>query len=145
MPRIEINLPDKFLFSTRIPIRIGEINRAAHLSHVFLVQILEEARAQFLVSLGYGDEVNIHQGLGFILGDLGVIFKGQAYYGQSLLVEITAVDFKNKSFDLVYRVTNSVSGQEVAAAKTAIITFDYHTQKSVPVPEDLKKKLTKGV
>jgi acyl-CoA thioesterase FadM len=83
--------------------------------------------------------------MGFILGDLGVIFKGQAYYGQSLLVEIAAVDFKTKSFDLVYRVTNSASGQEVAAAKTAIITFDYNTQKSIPVPEELKKKLVNGI
>jgi acyl-CoA thioester hydrolase len=50
VPRIEIEVPGKFLFSTPIPIRIGDINRANHLSHVNLVQIIEEARAQFLTS-----------------------------------------------------------------------------------------------
>jgi len=64
MSRLDIPLPEKFIFSTKIPIRIGDINRASHLSHVNLIQILEEARAQFVVNLGYKDEVSISQGKG---------------------------------------------------------------------------------
>jgi acyl-CoA thioester hydrolase len=143
LSRLEIELPETFKFSTKIPIRIGDINRASHLSHVNLVQILEEARAQFMVSLGYQENVNIHDGTGFILGDLGVIFKGQAYYGQVLKIEIGIRDIREKSFDLVYLISNAENGAEVGRAKTTILTFDYRKQKATALPEELKNQLTR--
>ena len=142
MARLEINLPEKFIFSTQIPIRIGDINRASHLSHVNLVQILEEARTQFMVSLGYQDAVNMKQGQSFILGDLGVIFTGQAYYGQVLKMEIGVMDIARNSFDLVYLITNAKNNAPVARAKSTILTFDYPQQKVIPLPEELKNKLS---
>jgi 4-hydroxybenzoyl-CoA thioesterase len=142
MARIEINLPDKWLFTTSIPIRIGDINRASHLSHVALVAILEEARAQFLVSLGYADQVNIQKGKGLILGDVGIVYKSQAHYGQNLKVEIAAADLKEKSFDLVYKLSESEHNTEIARAKTGQMVFDYQLQKVVPVPEEFKKKVS---
>jgi acyl-CoA thioester hydrolase len=141
MSRMIINLPAKFTFSTQIPIRIGDINRASHLSHVNLVQILEEARAQFMVSLGYQDAVNIDRGTGFILGDLAVIFKGQAYYGQVLKIQIGVIDIAKNSFDIVYRVTRVESEAEVAIAKTAILSFDYLKQKVIALPDELRDRL----
>jgi acyl-CoA thioester hydrolase len=145
MARIEINLPSDWPFSTLVPIRIGDINRGAHLSHVALVAILEEARAQFLVRLGYTDQVNIQGELGYIVGDVGIVYKSQAHYGQILKVEVAAVDFKEKSFDLVYRLSDSASGVDIARAKTGLLVFDYQKQKVVPVPEELKNRLTKSL
>lgn len=143
MPRLRIELPPKFTFTARIPIRIGDINRAWHLSHVNMVAILEEARAQFMVKCGFEDEVqNTKRQIGFILGDVGVVFKRQGYYGQILEVEIAAVEFQEKSFDLVYRVKDSASGKELARAKTGVLAFDYQSQKVIPISQELKDKLT---
>jgi acyl-CoA thioester hydrolase len=139
LARIEINLPVKFTFSTPIPIRIGDINRGSHVGHVTLLAILEEARAQFLVALGYGEQVTINTGIGFIIGDLGIIYKSQVRYGQSIQVEIAATEFKEKSFDLVYRISDSTSGIEIARAKTALLFFDYAKQRVIPVTEEFKK------
>jgi acyl-CoA thioester hydrolase len=102
---------------------------------------LEEARAQFMVTSGYQDSVNIHQGKGFILGDLAVVFKGQAYYGQVLKVEIGVGDISRNSFDIVYLVANADNEVEVARAKTTIITFDYQKQKVIPLHDEMRKKL----
>ncbi len=144
MSRLEIGLPEKFIFCTQIPIRIGDINRASHLGHVNLVQIVEEARAQFWIDLGYKEEVDFKNGKGFIIGDLGVIFKGQAYYGQVLKIEIGAADVREKSYDLKYRVTECAGGAEIARAKTTILMFDFLLQKVIPLPEELKNKLAGG-
>ncbi len=141
MPPLKIDLPDKFIYCTKIPIRIGDINRASHLSHVNLIQILEESRAQFIISLGYNNEVNICQGKGFILGDLEVIFKGQSHYGQVLQIEIGVADVREKSFDIIYKVSNAENGTAVAVAKTGILTFDYQKQKVIPITEELRDKL----
>jgi acyl-CoA thioester hydrolase len=143
MARLRIELPEQFSFSAKIPIRIGDINRAWHLSHVNMVSILEEARAQFLVRHGFEDEVCLSEHKrGFILGDIGVVFKRQGYYGQTLDVEIAAVDFQDKSFDLVYRVKDSASGKELARAKTGVLVFDYETQKVIRIEGEMKNKLT---
>jgi acyl-CoA thioester hydrolase len=143
MARLKIELPQKFTFSACIPVRIGDINRAWHLSHVNMVAILEEARAQFMVKQGFTDEVNnVQHKIGFILGDLGVVFKRQGYYGQVLEVEIAAVDFLEKSFDLVYRVKESGSGKELARAKTSILLFDYEEQRVILISDDIRVKLT---
>ncbi len=143
MARLHIELPEKFHFTAKIPVRIGDINRAWHLSHVNMVAILEEARAQFMVKSGFEDEVqNTKHQTGFILGDIGVVFKRQGYYGQILAVEIAAVDFQQKCFDLVYRVKDSASNKELARAKTCVLVFDYETQKVIPINQELKAKLT---
>jgi len=143
MARLKIELPSNFTFRASIPVRIGDINRAWHLSHVNMVAILEEARAQFMVKHGFTDEVNnVQHKTGFILGDLEVVFKRQGYYGQILEVEIAVVDFLEKSFDLVYRVNDSAGGKELARAKTSILLFDYEAQTVIPVTDELKFKMT---
>jgi acyl-CoA thioester hydrolase len=143
MARLQLDLPENFHFTAKIPVRIGDINRAWHLSHVNMVAILEEARAQFMVDRGFEDKIrNVERKTGFILGDILVIFKGQGYYGQILEVNIAAVDFQDKSFDLVYRVKDSTGGRELARAKTGVLVFDYESQKVVPITEEMKIKLT---
>ncbi len=143
MARIEINLPNGFVFSTSIPIRIGDINRGSHVGYVNLLSILEEARAQFFVSRGSADLVNIERGIGFIVGDVGIIYKKQIRYGQSIKVEITPADFKEKSFDLVYRISDAESGTEIIRAKTGLLLFDYEKQKVLRVTEEIKNKFSK--
>lgn len=145
MPRIEIILPDKFVFTTTIPIRIGDINRGSHVSNVNLMAIIEEARAQFLCGCGYADVVNVKAGLGFIMGDVGIIYKNQITYGKQVITQIAAADFKNKSFDLVFELTDNVTGEEVARAKTGMLLFDYRQQEVIPLPEEMKNRLANGL
>ena len=140
MPRITIGLPEKFIFTTNIAVRIGDINRGAHVSNVNMLEIVEEARAQFLINLGYTDEVNHVKDAGFIVGDIGIIYKKQTGYGKPIKVEIAAADIKTKSFDLIFRLSDSATGEEIALAKTGILCFDYHTQQVISLPEEMRRK-----
>ncbi len=140
MARIKISLPTEFIFSTNIPIRISDISRGRHLGHAAILIIMEEARVRFLGSLGYTEQdIN---GVGLIMADAGIIYKRQGYYGQILKVEIAVTDFTSKGFDLIYRVSDTNMGAEIARAKTGFLFFDYQQQKTVPVPEDFKKKFS---
>ncbi|MEE8413518.1 MAG: thioesterase family protein [Dehalococcoidales bacterium] len=139
MARIEIKLPGKFNFSTTIPIRISDINQGGHLSWDSMFRILDEASIQFWSSLDYpemeGDRVSR------ITVDAGINYKRQAYHGQTLRVEIAASEFTDKSFDLVFRVTEVDSGDEIARAKTGVLCYDYQNEKVMPIPEELRNKL----
>jgi acyl-CoA thioester hydrolase len=141
MPRIIIDLPEKFTFSTNVPVRIEDINRGSHVGNVSLLTIVEEARAQFLISRDYEEEVHISKGVGFIIGDIGIIYKNQAGYGKPIKVEVGAVDFKNKSFDLVYKLSDISTGDVIAIAKTGVLYFDYYQQKVLPVSDEMRRRI----
>jgi len=104
MARINIKLPDKFVYSTQIELRISDINLGGHLAHDSILSITHEARVRFLRSLGY-TEGNI-EGPGLILSDAALVYKSEAFYGQTLLVEIAVTDFSKYGCDLIYKLSD---------------------------------------
>jgi acyl-CoA thioester hydrolase len=142
MARIEINLPLSFGFSTQIPVRISDVNQGIHVGYGAITGFLSEARVQYLTSRGCEDQEIVNHGLGFMVVDLGIIYKSQAYYGQTLRVEIAVAELKSKGFDLIYKITDSQSGAEIVRAKTGHLMYDYNAKKVIPIPEEIKRKLT---
>jgi len=139
MPRIKIEIPDKFNFRTEIPIRITDINYGGHLGNDSLLSIIHEARLRFLNHLGYS-ESNV-EGSGIIMIDSAIQYKSEGFYGDELLVEIAVNDFTGIGCDFVYRVTNKNSTKEIATAKTGIVFFNYEKRKTAAVPTIFKKKI----
>ncbi len=133
MPRVSLELPTTYHFTTEIPIRISDINYGGHLGNDSVLSILHEARLRMLVEQGW-TELNIEQ-TGIIMSDCVIIFKSEAFYGESLRIQISVQDFTKFGCDLYYFVRERESGREVAHAKTGIAFFDYSVRKLAPVPE----------
>lgn len=137
MPRIKIDFPDKFIYSTEISLRISDINYGGHLGNDAVLSIFQEARIRFLNQFEYS-EVNI-EGSSIIMVDAAVQYKSQGFYGDVLLVELTVDDIQRIGCDFIYRALNKQSGKEVARGKTGITFYDYKNNKLVSVPEPFKK------
>jgi hypothetical protein len=52
MPRLQIDVPGQFHFSTEIAVYVGHINSGAHLDNVQLLTLYSEARRRFFARLG---------------------------------------------------------------------------------------------
>ncbi|MFC1956011.1 acyl-CoA thioesterase [Chloroflexota bacterium] len=130
-----MTLPDEFVFSTKIPIRIGDINFGGHLGHESFLVIMEEARERFLQSCGFSNADTI-------MADVSVMYLKQGCYGQTLEVEMAINDLSTKWFDMVYKVTDAETSLELARAKTTLIFYDYHKQSIIPVPQDFREKFS---
>jgi acyl-CoA thioesterase FadM len=139
MARIKIEIPNKFIFRTELPIRITDINYGGHLGNDSLLSIIHEARVRFLNHIGY-TESNV-EGNGIIMIDAGVQYKSEGFYGDELSVEIAVNYFTGIGCDFVYRLTNKNTNKEIAVAKTGIVFFNYEKRKTVPVPLEFKKKI----
>ena len=139
MARIKIEIPEKFIFKTEIPIRITDINYGGHLGNDSLLSIIHEARVRFLKQLGYSE--SDVEGIGIIMIDAAVQYKSEGFYGDELFVEIAIQDFSAIGCDIVYRLSNKKSANEIAVAKTGIAFFDYSQRKTVRVPEAFKNKV----
>jgi len=66
-----------------------------------------------------------------INGDLAVIYKSEAFYGEVLIVKVATKNFHKYGFDLLFCVTEKKSGREVAHAKMAMLLFDSSTRKLI--------------
>lgn len=136
MARINIELPESFSYSTEIKLRISDINYGGHLAHDSILSLTHEARVRFLDSLGY-TEADI-DGPGIILADAALVYKSEAFYGQSLIIEIAVAEFSKYGCDFVYKLTDDKTGKEVARVKTGIVFFDYSKREISRVPEQFK-------
>ena len=141
MARIKIDLPDKFLFTCTIPVRITDINYGGHVGNDTVLSIIHEARMQFLKHHDY-TELEF-AGLGMIMSDVAIEFKTELFYGDEVIVSIAPEDFTKISFDLVYKL-EKLSGNKkllVATAKTGMVCYDYSKKKIAFLPAEVKLKL----
>ncbi|AMR28055.1 esterase [Hymenobacter psoromatis] len=139
MPRVKVSLPASFGFAVTIPVRITDLNYGAHLGNDALLSLLHEARVQFLAHLGAAEFDPASQ-LGFILVDVAIEYKAEAFYGDVLTIELAANDPNKYGFDIVYHVKNQ-TGKEIARAKTGMLCFNYNTRKLRSLPSPLAAKV----
>jgi len=138
MSRIKLQMPDVYLFSTTIDVRITDLNYGNHLANDSLLSIIHEARVRFLNHFGY-TEIDI-AGIGIMMADVVIIYKSQSYYGESLKIEVGVGDISKKSCDFYYRVTKK-GDKVVALCKTAIVFFNYKTQKPAHIPSKFLERI----
>lgn len=139
MPRIQIELPEHFPFSTDIPLYLSHMNYGGHLDNALLLSVVSEARARFLKSIGY-TEVNI-EGISIIVADAALQYRSEAFHGEVMVVRMTVAEFSKCGCDLLWRMNEQSSGREVARGKTGIVFFDYATRKVMPVPENFRTRV----
>lgn len=140
MPRIKIDLPERFSFTTEIPIYINHINYGNHLDNSALLSLVSEARVRFFKVFGY-TELNV-EGCGIIVADVAVQYKSEAFHGEVLVFAMAANDFNKYGCDLVWRISDQASGREVARGKTGIMFFDYTARKAAIVPPAFVAKMS---
>ena len=139
--RIRIDFPQPFLFKTIIPVRISDINYGGHVGNDSILSIVHEARIDFLKQWNY-TEMNI-EGIGLIMADSAIQYKGEAFHGDEICIEICVGDFTSKSFDLYYKLTTVRNEQQfnIAFVKTGMLCFDYASRKIVAIPNQFLDRL----
>jgi acyl-CoA thioesterase FadM len=143
MARLKIELPQKILTTVTIPVRITDINYGNHLGNNAMVEIVHEARIQFLQQHGF-TELSAG-GTSLIMNELLVEFKREAFYGDLLEIKIFCGEISKAGFELFYSLSAKREEQKmvtIAYAKTGMVCYNYETKKIEPVPEKLKLMLT---
>jgi acyl-CoA thioester hydrolase len=140
MARIQLDLPDQFFFATDIPIYISHVNQGGHLDNAQLLTLVSEARVRLFKWLGYAGELDI-EGAMIVVGDSVAQYKSEAFYGETMHVEMTMADFNKYGCDVVYRMTDLASGREVARGKTGVVFVSREAKKVTLVPEGFSQRV----
>jgi acyl-CoA thioesterase FadM len=141
MNRIKIDLPQNFSFTTKIPVRITDLNYGGHVGNDTILSLIHEARVQFLKHYGY-EELSF-AGVGLIMSDAGIQYKNELFYGDVIIASVTTGAYSKIAFDIYYKFEKEANGKMllVAAAKTGMVCYDYSLKKTVAIPEEARIKL----
>ncbi len=149
MPRLEIDFPEEPLFTTELPIRIDDLNYGGHLANDRVLAIAQETRLRFLVAHGFRSELDVGGAAvdeiagrtGLIMSEAAVVYRAEGRYGMVLRVDLAPSAVRTRGFDLLYRMSDTGTGQEIARARTAMLCFDYAARKVVSLPDQLLRAL----
>ncbi len=140
MSRIKIDTPNSFPFSCTIQVRVTDLNYGNHLGNDSLLGMIHESRLQFIQHLGLKDEMDFF-GVSLIMADSGIVYKSEAFLGDTLTFSVAIQDISRVGFDMVYEVKNQ-DQKLVAQAKTGMVCFDYSAKKVTAVPTELAEKFS---
>ena len=139
--RVKISFQKPFTFSVTIPVRISDINYGGHVGNDSILSIVHEARMTFFK---HHDQTEMNAGgVNLIMADSAVQYKGEAFHGDTILVEIYADNISSISFDLFYKLSTLREDKQldIAYVKTGMICFDYSTRKIANMTETLENIL----
>lgn len=132
MARLKLEFPDElFIYSTKLTVRVTDINGANHLGNDSMISMISEARARFLFDYGIRETGDA----GIIVTDLATTYRAEAHARDQLLFEVGVMDFNKYGGDIIFRITRPADGALVAMAKSGFVFFDYRAGKVMPMPE----------
>lgn len=132
----------QFTTQTTIPVRFSDTDAMGHVNNAKYFSYMEEGRvAYFSKLLPELDLNNSERAFPFILADVQCSFKAPLFCGETVVVALGVTEIRNRSFVMEYVLTEKKSGREVATGSSIQVMYDYQTEKTYPVPDDLKKRI----
>lgn len=116
-----------------IEVRYGDLDPQGHVNNAKYLTYCEQARIAYIRHLGLWTSGNFIE-IGVILADAHVSFKRPILFGDALRVGTGVRRLGNKSFEMVYSIENTADGGVYALAESVLVTFDYRTNQTIPIP-----------
>ncbi len=139
MARVQIDYPERTLFTCDSAVRITDLSAAMHLGFDSLVGIVNDASARFFRQIGVSR--GSFSGINTIFSDLAVSYRSEAFHEDRLTIEVAAGDVNENRLELVFRVSSDDDGREVALARIGVLFFDYAKRKVVKIPDEVRRRL----
>ena len=118
----------EFPFVHRVRLRFKDRDAMGHVNNAAYSTYLEEARIGVLGSLG-----------DFILARVEIDFRAELREADEVEVRSRLDRLGTKSFDLRHEI--HAGGELVAEARSVLVSYDYERGTSVPVPDELRRRL----
>lgn len=138
MPRLILELPKAFAFTTDVQIYLSHVNQGGHLDNAQLLALVSEARVRFFNWMGYR-EFDVGD-LNIVVADMMAQYKSEGFHGETMRVEMVPTDLNKYGFDLWFRMTESEKGREVACGKSGVVFVNRHTMKPTVLPDPIRKR-----
>ncbi|OIO87465.1 MAG: acyl-CoA thioesterase [Anaerolineae bacterium CG_4_9_14_3_um_filter_57_17] len=131
----------EFNFYHPIEVRYADIDAQGHMNNAKYLTFFEQARIHYLLHLGLFRREQSFDDIGIILADVHLTFLAPVTWQTPVTVGVKTSRIGNKSMTVLNSLFNAESGEEMARAEIVLVTYDYHTGKTVPVPAEWREKI----
>jgi acyl-CoA thioester hydrolase len=132
-----------FQFHHPIEVRYGDLDPQGHLNNAKFLTFFEQGRIHYLRHLGLFTEGQSFMDIGVILADIHIAFKKPVEWGTPVKVGVRTIKIGNKSMTVEQSVVHAETGEVFATGEVVMVTYDYHTGKSIPIPQDWRDAVQK--
>jgi len=133
----------EFRFFHPIEVRYGDLDAQGHVNNAKYLTFFEQARLQYLMHLGLFARDQSFMDLGTIVADVHIAFLAPVHYRDEVKAGVRTAKLGNKSMTVEQNIVNMVSGEELAKGEIVLVAFDYREQKTIPVPDEWRVRISK--
>ena len=132
----------QFNFYHPIEVRYGDLDPQGHVNNAKHLTYFEQARIAYKIKLGLFTNDQSFMGIGVILADVHITYFEPIYYGQNIKVGVHTARLGNKSMTWEQNIMDADSGKELAKGEVVLVTYDYHEEKTIPIPQEWRDKIS---
>jgi acyl-CoA thioester hydrolase len=126
----------EFNYETEIPVRFQDLDIAGHVNNAVYVTYLEEARAGYLNEvLGVEEPGDINA----VIAHLEVDYRRPVRDDSHVTVALRTLEPGTSSVPMEYEIR--FEDEVVATAETVMVTVDFETGETQPMPESWRKRI----
>lgn len=138
MARVQLDLPEQFLYTHTINVRMTDLNTGKHVGNDQMISLLSEARYRFFCHIGFDQFDSDKQSI--VVTNLVATYMAESFAQDDLQFEVGLMDFNKYGADLIFRVTKQPSGQRVVLAKQGFVFFDHLKHGVMPMPAAFRER-----
>ncbi|MBT2215182.1 acyl-CoA thioesterase [Virgibacillus dakarensis] len=132
----------EFSFFIPIKIRFSETDMYGHVNNVSPFIYFEEARIEFLKSVGLFTDAKREDGMP-IVADLQCDYHKQMFFNDTLKLYVKANHVGNTSVDIHYMALNE-AGDITLTGRGRLVHINPSTGKPIPLTDTMKEKLSRN-
>lgn len=130
-----------FRFFYPVQIRYADLDAQWHVNNARFLTILEQARLAYVRQLGLWDGKSFLD-LGLIIADIHITYKAPIELEDEIQVALKVSRIGKKSMTMENEIRDRKNGSLKALAEIIMVTYDFHSKTTIPVPENWRKKIT---
>ncbi len=132
----------EFRFFHPIEVRYGDLDPQGHLNNAKYLTYFETARINYFAQLGLFTPGQSFLDIGVILADARVTFLAPVEFGTPVKVGVRTSKLGNKSITVEQNIVHAGTGEVLASGRVILVAYDYHTSKSLPIPDVMREKIS---
>jgi acyl-CoA thioester hydrolase len=131
-----------FHFYHPIEVRYGDLDPQGHVNNAKHLTYFEQARVQYMIELGLFTKDQSFMKIGVIVADIHITYFEPIHFGQDIKVGVHVSRFGAKSMTWEQNIVDSDTGKEFAKGEVVIVTYDYKEEKTIPIPQEWREKIS---
>ncbi len=125
-----------------IEVRYGDLDPQGHLNNAKYLTYFEQARIRYFIKLGLFTPGQSFMDVGVIMAESKVTYHAPVEYGTPVKAGACTCRLGNKSMTVKQSIVHAETNEVFASGYVILVAFDYHTQKTIPIPDEMRKKIS---